>query len=276
MIENYIFEDIQSLDKRTINNYQKMIDNIGTSYLDEHHYKVANIYTMLKLDKEHFQQIAPECFSSGAKRMHYLPDEYLKWMTEQQIQQVVKKYSHDNIFSVEILRIWKVSCQDNKTIGIIEKMIDKKLKEIRNILYLKGHRFYSQSNMISVKDAYMYLYSFDTLDIEKKRQKLQSNFEDCFIDNQVLDYAKTLARINEIYTGNEMKEIHIMSSLLHVSRKYFLICLRKYGPNDALLKKVILHFELRKETNKIPVLKLGTQWLYYYEDVEDYLAKKIT
>lgn len=275
MIEKYIFEDINTLTYGHIKGYERMIEKIGADYLEEHDYKVANIYSMLKQDKDNFQKIAPECFSYGARRTHLLPNKYLMMMTAVQIVETLKLYKENNLFDIHVLEKWKeVLHDDKKSKTLLDRMIKRQYKMKKNSLYLKPYEFYEETNLISVKDVTTCLFPY--LCIQRnlvKKEKLERYFEkDVFLSDKLMDFKKVLERINELYTGPAFEQIQEMCTLKECERIIFLEYYEQYGWNDEILRWLITLFESREKVNEMPCIK-GNPTIFYVNDVRNFIKQ---
>ena len=276
MIENYIFENKDTLLQVKISNYEKMIQKIGKDYLDKHHYMIASFYSMLQQNKEDFQRIAPPCFSYGTRRTHLLPNERLLWCTKEQIAEILKLYKENNFFDMEVLMKWKEVCQDDKNLlEILDRMTRRLQLMKRHQLYLKSEEFYKMSNIISVKDVITYMFPYlGTQTLKPKRKKLQTLFDDdIFIDDKLMDYQKTLERVNEIYSGDSFDSLPQMMTLKECERRLFLENYSVYSTNENYFLKFVSYFENNTNMKKIPCIKSSTN-LYYYNDVKKYIKEQ--
>lgn len=271
MIENYIYEEIDTLTQRKINGYEKMINKIGRDYLDRYQYKVANFYSMLRQDRSCFQKIAPECFRYGIRRTHLLPNEHLSWMTFEQIKEILSIYKENNIFDMETLIKWKEVCAKDKNLSrILDRMIKRLFRIRKHQLYLKTNRFYQETNLIGTKDVISYLYPYLCIqDNSKKKQKLESIFgEQIFISDKLIDYHKMMTKINELYTGEPFSNIQQMMTLKECERAIFLEYYEEYGPNEEILKGIIYLFESSEKVNNLPCIKIPPA-IYNLNDVRE-------
>lgn len=276
MIDDYIYEDINELSYAKISKYEKMIQKIGKDSLDKHHYKVASFYSMLQQNKVDFQRIAPLCFSYGTRRTHLLPNDRLLWCTKEQIAEILKLYKENNFFDMEVLMKWKEICQvDKNLLEILDRMTRRLQLMKRHQLYLKSDNFYKMANIISVKDVITYMFPYlGVQTLKPKRKKLQTLFDDdIFIDDKLMDYQKTLERVNEIYSGNNFDSLPQMMTLKECERLLFLENYSVYSTNENYFLKFVSYFENNNKIKKIPCIKSSTN-LYYYNDVKQYINEQ--
>lgn len=277
MIEKYIFEDVNILKKKTRTAYEDMISRVGYDYLDTYHYKIAGFYTMLQLDKEEFQQIAPICFSYGKSKSYLLPNHLLLWMTEEQMKEMINSLKDLYFIDYYVLNCWKENFKDEEILDTVNKIIKKKIKITKHQLYLKSDIFYEKTNMIGIKDLAAFLMpNISILPMKRVQTELAKCFEGCFITDNIMDYQKTLERINQLYSGNSFEKIKEMIPLNQLKRKIFLEYYEKYGSNTAILQDVISELELRYKIEKIPSLKLDVRKIFYnYEDARNFIVQKL-
>lgn len=277
MIEKYIFEDITTLKKKTVQAYEDMISRVGYDYLDEHQYKIAGFFTMLQLSKEEFQHVAPICFSYGRSKSYLLPNHMLLWLTEEQMKEMINSLKDLYFIDYDILNHWKEHYTDKNILDKIDKIIKKKLKITKHQLYLKSDIFYEKTNLIGIKDlATFVMPNLSIVSSKKVQTKLTQFFDGCFITDNIMDYQKSLERINQLYSGQKLDRIKEMIPLTQLKRKIFLEYYQQYGLNIEILQDIVSKLELRYKVDQIPCLRFDIKKIVYnYEEARDFIVQKL-